>query len=98
MTLGLTDIKKVMTEASIVSFGINFEYELQAAALERGLSPSELAEMPGIQLWLENESDFCKADLLIWYRLKKQMENVGNDLQRKHIDRLQRQAKLSRGK
>lgn len=92
----MTDIKKVRTEASIVSFGINFEYELQAAALERGLSPSELAEMPGIQLWLENENDFCKADLLIWYRLKKQMENVGNDLQKKHIDRLQRQSRVNR--
>ncbi len=96
--MGLQPIQKVRTEGGIASFGINDEYELQVAALERGISPSELAEMPGIQLWLENESDMCKADLLVWYRLKKQMEAVSSDLQNKHIAKLQRQARLNRGK
>lgn len=94
--MGLTDIRRITTENGIASFGMNIEYELQLAALERGISTTELAEMPGIQLWLANESDFCKADLLVWYRLKKQMENVSNDLQNKHIEKLQKRARLNR--
>lgn len=94
--MGLTDIRRVHTDGGIASFGMNMEYELQLAALERGISPTELAEMPGIQLWLINESDFCKADLLAWYRLKRQMENVSTDLQNKHIEKLQKRARLNR--
>lgn len=75
---------------------MNLETELQNAAVARGISPKELAEMPGIQLWLEHESDMCKADLIVWYRLRNQLESVSSDLQRKHIERLQKQARLNR--
>lgn len=71
---------------------------MQNAAVARGISPRELAEMPGVQLWLAHEGDMCKADLVIWYRLRNQLESVSNDLQRKHTERLQRQAKVNRGK
>lgn len=77
---------------------MNLETEMQNAAVARGISPRELAEMPGIHLWLERNGDMCKADLLVWFRLRNQLESVSSDLQRKHIERLQRQAKLSRGK
>lgn len=77
---------------------MNLEVELQNASVARGISPKELAEMPGIQLWLANENDMCKADLVIWYRLRNQLESVSSDLQNKHIARLQKQARLNRGK
>lgn len=77
---------------------MNLEVELQSAAVARGISPKELSEMPGIQLWLANESDMSKADLVIWYRLRNQLESVSSDLQNKHITRLQKQARLNRGK
>lgn len=77
---------------------MNLEVELQNAAVARGINPKELAEMPGIQLWLANENDMCKADLVIWYRLRNQLESVSSDLQNKHIERLQKQARLKRGK
>lgn len=96
MTLGLTDINKVRTENGIASFGMNLEYELQLAAVERGISPNELADMPGVQLWLKNESDFCKADLIVWYRLKQQMEAVGTDLQNKHLVKMQKHSRMGR--
>lgn len=85
-------------ENNIGSFAINLEVELQNAAVARGISPKELAEMPGIQLWLEHENDMCKADLIVWFRLRNQLEAVSSDLQKKHIEKLQRQAKIRRGK
>jgi len=94
--MGLTDIRKYRPEPGIAEFSYNMEFELQEAAVARDISPLELAEMPGIQLWLKDESDMCKADLLVWYRLKNQIEATSNDLQSKHIKRLQAKARMNR--
>jgi hypothetical protein len=96
--VGITDARKYRPlEEGVGNIAYNAEYELQLAAVARGISPAELAAMPGIQLWLEDEFDMCKADLLAWYRLRNILEGAGQDLQNRHIKRLQQRAKLNRG-
>lgn len=96
--VGITDVRQYRGEEGVAQFSYNTEYELQLAASARGISPVELAEMPGIQLWLERDGDMCKADLLAWFRLKNMIEGASTDLQNKHIKRLQQRARLKNGK
>jgi len=75
----------------------NMEYELQEAAIKRGLSQIELEALPGDPIWLANGQTLSKADLIVWYRLHKQIDQVDQDIQRRDLERRQK-ANGSHGK
>lgn len=85
--MGRSDVRNHISKPGIASFSYNILYELQEAAIARGISEEELAAMPGIRLWLIDNQTMSKCDLIAWFRLHQQIAHVSQDLQNRHMDK-----------
>lgn len=91
--MGRSDVRQYVAKPGLATFVYNLEYELQEAAIARGLTQSELDAMPGDPIWLVDDQTLSKADLIAWYRLHLKIESTNQDIQRRDLDRKQRAQK-----
>ena len=85
--MGRSDVRRYVSKPGIASFSYNILYELQEAALARGISEVELAAMPGVRLWLIDNQTMSKCDLIAWFRLHQQISTVSQDIQNRHQEK-----------
>lgn len=86
MTVNNYPVGNYQISNPIARVGFDLEYELQLARVEMGITLDEFNRMRGTQIWCPN-GELCKSELLVLYRLSQQTEAVGNDIQKRHLER-----------